>query len=461
MLDAADHVGGMTRRVEFDVDGRQLVTFGGASGFSGTRSWSSPINRRFLADIGVDIDTMPAKGDPAVAALGAATFLDRETFGEDRVVPGAGPVVAWPAEPVTLAHLAVPARLSYLATTSYRSFLRDDWRLGADADLFTRRTIGTFGSPAGCVAALDALRAGFPGFDAIDLGAADRSFAWMSEPLAKFPDGLATVAQRALQHLQRAGVRVQTGSTVTAMRTTAAGAEIDYRDGRGARRVRATHCVFAAWSRVLPQVMGELDAAQAAALRRVVKQPMCYVKAAIRSWRGFAELGLREFNAPGAFFYKVELDPVVTLDRAPGVTPDDPIVVQLVHRPVVDPDERDYRVEARLAQAAMLQTTPGQYRDAVHDVLGRMLHGTSFDADRDIAGIVVNRWPHTYSSGLNSLVDDEETARREMLLSRAPVGAVTIAGVDAHRFGWAQIAIDSAERAVNELPTGAPELGSF
>ena len=148
LLDAADHVGGMTRRVEFDVDGRQLVTFGGASGFSGTRSWSSPINRRFLADIGVDVDTMPAKGDPAIAALGAATFLDRETYGEDRVVPGAGPVVAWPAEPVTLAHLAVPARLSYLATTSYRSFLRDDWRLGADADLFTRRTIGTFGSPA-------------------------------------------------------------------------------------------------------------------------------------------------------------------------------------------------------------------------------------------------------------------------------------------------------------------------
>ncbi len=106
-----------------------------------------------------------------------------------------------------------------------------------------------------------------------------------------------------------------------------------------------------------------------------------------------------------------------------------------------------------------MATTADDYRAAVLDQLGRMLAGTSFEAERDVAEIVVNRWPHTYSPALNTLVDDEATARGEMLAARAPVGRLAIAGVDAHRFGWAQVAIDAAERAVHELPTGAPELG--
>lgn len=38
------------------------------------------------------------------------------------------------------------------------------------------------------------------------------------------------------------------------------------------------------------------------------------------------------------------------------------------------------------------------------------------------------------------------------------VGSVTIAGVDAHHFGRAEVAIDSAKRAVDERPAGATKL---
>src|SRR6478735_7980926 len=110
VLDAAAHVGGMTRRVELDVDGRRLTTFGGAAAFNGPRSWASPVNAGFLAELGIDL----AEADAAVpaGALGSATYFDAATFGSERVVPGALPVGDAPAAEVAAA-AAVIARFPY------------------------------------------------------------------------------------------------------------------------------------------------------------------------------------------------------------------------------------------------------------------------------------------------------------------------------------------------------------
>ncbi|MEU4223240.1 NAD(P)-binding protein [Nonomuraea sp. NPDC026600] len=504
LLDTAEHVGGMTRRIELEVDGHRLVTYGGAAALNGTRSWASHVSRRFFADLGIDLSSArPDDQDQASPfALRSSIFFDRETYGESRLVVGDWPAgnvgpsdrdqilrwvgqfpyapeqkaaIAdlWLSDRVTLGHLNPDTRRNYLERTSYRSFLRNDWGLDAGAvDLFTRRTIGIFGSPAACVPALECMRVGLPGFNAVGVDGLDR-YRWLDEPEIRFPDGLATVARLALERIEpattggrldaetldspRNKVRVRLASTVVRIQNVDDGVEVDYlRDGE-VYRVRSEHCVYAGAARTLPDILPEVGDEQRHSLSRVVKPPMCYVKVALRNWRAFAELGIRDASSPGAFFYKLELDQTI-VGGGQRSDPDEPAVVLLCHRPVVDPNEQDYRREAAAAQEAMFATSAEDYRDAVEDQLGRILGSTGFDPEETIAAVSVNRWPHTYSPTVNTLTDEPAAYAREMLVSRRPVGRMTIAGVDSHRFGWAQAAVDAAERAVNELPSGGPEL---
>lgn len=518
VLDNSRHFGGAARRVELDVDGTRLITFGGASGFTGLRSWNSPIIARFLSEIGIDLASVQAsyahpdlyaslglessvffgeqqRGAGDVLVRGTlvlrdqgqsersrlAAMLDRFPYGDaDR----ASLVGLWLDGSVGLRQMAAEDRRGYLAHTSYRDFLVGDWGLSAQAaSFFDRRTIGIFGSPATHVSSLECCLVGLPGFQGIELPGL-RRYAFADEGYVHFPDGLATVARMIVRKLipgiapggtladvvgaefdqallddPAMAVRIRLQSTVVHIANTAGGVVVDYIGGEGPRRVCARHCVYASWAAMLPHLMPELGDAQRQALRAVVKPPMSYTKVALRNWSTFVQLGIHEVFSPHAFFYKIELPPPMSVgDYRFATDPGEPIAISMVHRPVPAGDFEDYRDEARAAQQALLDSAPATFEAAARDQLDRILGPAGFRSDRDIAAIDVNRWGHTYSPTLNTLCDDIDTQRQAMKLSRTPAGNVTIAGVDSHRFGWAQIAIDAAERAIHELPTGRVEL---
>jgi spermidine dehydrogenase len=92
VLDGCDDFGGHARRVEFDVDGRQLLVCGGTEEIWNPNTFS-PESLRLLEDIGIDRERYyrHAKGDPdPIADLGLkqGVFFDEETFGVDRLVTG-------------------------------------------------------------------------------------------------------------------------------------------------------------------------------------------------------------------------------------------------------------------------------------------------------------------------------------------------------------------------------------
>jgi len=68
-----------------------------------------------------------------------------------------------------------------------------------------------------------------------------------------------------------------------------------------------------------------------------------------------------------------------------------------------------------------------------------MLPKESFDFDRDVASISVNRWAHGYSFGDPGAI------------GRQPFGRITIANSDANDSSSLQNAIGQAWRAVQEL----------
>jgi spermidine dehydrogenase len=92
VLDGCDDFGGHARRVEFEVDGRQLLVCGGTEEIWNPNTFS-PESMRLLEDIGIDRERYyrHAKADQDPLArldLRSGIFFDRETFGIDRLVTG-------------------------------------------------------------------------------------------------------------------------------------------------------------------------------------------------------------------------------------------------------------------------------------------------------------------------------------------------------------------------------------
>jgi spermidine dehydrogenase len=91
VLDGCDDFGGHARRVEFNVDGRQLLVCGGTEELWNVNTFS-PESLQMLKDIGIDRERyaqyVKADKDPLEALdQGVAGFFDQETFGADRLVP--------------------------------------------------------------------------------------------------------------------------------------------------------------------------------------------------------------------------------------------------------------------------------------------------------------------------------------------------------------------------------------
>src|SRR5262245_52167059 len=90
VLDNHDDFGGHARRVEFNVNGRLLIAKGGTSYIERPATFTTE-GRELLKDIGIDFYDSRYKWDPNFyRSLGfqPATYFDRETFGEDRMVVG-------------------------------------------------------------------------------------------------------------------------------------------------------------------------------------------------------------------------------------------------------------------------------------------------------------------------------------------------------------------------------------
>jgi len=231
VLDACDDFGGHARRVEFDVDGRQLLVCGGTQELWNINTFP-PEALRMLAEIGIDrtryLAQVATETDPLEArGLGTGAFFARESFGEDRLVPdrpllrGSSPEVlrAWfdrtpmsgalkagllrlytfAADP--LPGLSPAEKIATLKTTSYLDYL--DRHLGLPAEALAYVLQGGSGDNDNTSAGPDTYSAWYawrrnrPGFAGLGLARDTRIASHVDDPgpHIAFPDGNAGVAR--------------------------------------------------------------------------------------------------------------------------------------------------------------------------------------------------------------------------------------------------------------------------
>jgi spermidine dehydrogenase len=202
---------------------------------------------------------------------------------------------------------------------------------------------------------------------------------------------------------------------------------------------------------MIPYLCPELPAPQKAALHSLVKTPLVYTSVALRNWESFHKLGVSEVYAPGSYHSGFNLNWNVNIGkyRSP-VAPSEPILVHMTRTPcqpgLTEPEQH------KVGRAELLATPFSTFERNIRDQLGRTLSGGGFDPARDIEAITVNRWPHGYAQEYNPLFDpDMPDSERPNVKGRAQFGRIAIANSDAGGGAYTDVAIEQADRAVNEL----------
>ncbi len=88
VLDNHDDFGGHAKRNEHTVGGHTLLGEGGSESFESPQGWGETM-RKLISDLGVDMDRFKTSYDVDFYkrhGLGAATYFNKQTFGQDKVV---------------------------------------------------------------------------------------------------------------------------------------------------------------------------------------------------------------------------------------------------------------------------------------------------------------------------------------------------------------------------------------
>ena len=510
ILEAHDDFGGHAARKEFRVGNRMLLSYGAQSLES--PSLYSKVSKDLLAELGVDVQKFYRYYNQSLypsLKMGSGIFFDRETFGEDRLVAGFGKIphaeffgkaplserarrdmVRVYTEKVDyLPGLTLEQKRAVLDRTSYADFLTKIVKLSPEVlPVFQTRTHDLFGVGIDAVSALacfeegDDYGYGYPGLDAMGLGAAGDRGEHKPDPyIFHFPDGNASVARLLVRSLipeaipghtmedvvvaqadysrldqESSPVRIRLNSTAVGVRhdgdaASAREVKVTYARKRQLFEVRGRRCVLACYNGMIPYLCPEMSTKQKEALAYGVKTPLVYSHVAIRNWMAFQKLGVHQIAAPGCYHVYAAIDFPVSM---PGYKfpsgPEEPMIVFMVRTPC-QPGLTE-REQHRVGRVELYDTPFETFERKIRNQLARMLGSGGFDPARDIEGITVGRWAHGYAYEYNPLFDPEfAEGEAPHEVGRKPFGRIAIANSDAGATAYMNVAIDEAHRAVQEL----------
>ena len=373
-----------------------------------------------------------------------------------------------------------------MRATSYSDFLRKFVEVPEEVVLLYRDSHrGLWGVGWDALSTLEAYKANMPGTRYLDLEVKSTNPHNMydrEEPyIFHFPDGNAGVARALVNKLipgamsadtmeaqvkakvnynaldlKSSKVRIRLNSSVVKVEHTSNQKSVNvvYINNGKSYRVVGRHVVMACYNNMLPHLCPELPIEQKEALNYATKIPLVYMSIAVRNRRAFSNLGFHSITIPQPkLMHSFGLDfPVSMGDYNFPQNPNQPTILHGTYVPT-DPDKGlSAKEQAINGRRQLYEISFAQFeRDIIEQMQGS-LKGGGFDAERDIAGITVNRWPHGYAWEYNDYSDPAEynPYNGPHIKGRARIGRISIANSDASAYAYVDGAIDAADRAVNE-----------
>jgi len=216
-------------------------------------------------------------------------------------------------------------------------------------------------------------------------------------------------------------------------------------------RLKARSAVMAGGCWTTKRIVRDLPASHLEAYRQFYRSPCMVVNVAVRNWMFLYKLGISGANwyeGLGSFtcVHKV---PLFSTDQK-TIGPESPTVLTfkvLYCYPGLGIEEQGNR-----GRAELLATSFQEYERQIREQMTDMFARTGFDARRDIAGIILNRWGHAYLSPQPGFFfgKDGQPAPREVLRN-VPFGRITFANTDLGGAADHKVAIIEGYRAVGQI----------
>ncbi len=508
VLDNHDDFGGHASRNEFDVDGKTLLCYGGSQTIDGPARYSK-VAGQLLRDLSIDTQRFYDYYDQeyfSSRGLRNGIYFDRPTYGVDRVL--ANPIPGFLGETLSgeelrsvvhglpiseqdqeeflrlliggvdyLEGMSTEEKVALLRNTSYLEFLEKHAGMPESVTAILQDTFLVMNSVGWeADSALSAANYFFPG--TWELGAQEDH--GEEEPyIFHFPDGNAGVARSLVRDLipqaipgrtmedlvtsradyslldvPESDTRIRLNSTVVNATNTPDGRYVDitYVKNGEVHRARARSAVLACYNNIIPHICPEIPQKQVEAIQYASKIPYVIASIAIRNWQAFVDAGFHWVYSPGDVYFKqMFLDfPVSMGDYHYSKGPDEPIVISAWYSPTTRglPAKDQYRA----GRAKLMEMSYDDFEQNIYSHLDGMLGPYGFDAQREIAAITLNRWPHGYAYEFEGLGVPGEYDRYNgpHITGRAQIGRISIANSDSEAYAYVDGAIDAADRAVNE-----------
>jgi spermidine dehydrogenase len=222
------------------------------------------------------------------------------------------------------------------------------------------------------------------------------------------------------------------------------------RDGK-LYKLKARSLVMAGGCWTTKHIVKDLPETHRRAYAEFYRSPCMMANVAVRNWRFLYKMGMtgcRWFEGLGNYLEVCKL--AITGTSEATISPDSPIVLSLkvlYSYPGESTEEQGHR-----GRGEMLGTSFRDYERQIREQFNEMFARAGLDTQRDIAGIILNRWGHAYLSpqpGFFFGLDGRPAARE--ILREAPFGRISFANTDLAGAMDHRYSILEAQRATQQL----------
>jgi spermidine dehydrogenase len=227
--------------------------------------------------------------------------------------------------------------------------------------------------------------------------------------------------------------------------------KVVYSQGGKLSSVQARAVIMAGGSWTTKHIVKRMPVTHRDAYAQFYRAPCLMANVAVRNWRFLYKLGISEcqwFEGIGNYTAVRKMATFGPL--SPTVSPDSPVVLTL--KILFSSPGLPIGQQVTRGRSELLSTPFRDYERQIREQFAMMFSSVGFDARRDIAGLILNRWGHAYLSAQPGFFfgADGQSAPGEVLRS-TPFGRIAFANSDLTGIMDHRASIIEAHRAVGQL----------